>query len=1078
MKKTKKISNKNKILMIFVFLLLVAITLSTIFILLDYNEQTYYAVENQTTTKIGQYGKVLDTIERTLPQTSDGGLQNYPTYGTNIKGSTTTEQFNQILDENTKLIASSSTYDSMDEYGNLYLNGTPTGEKLYKHTSSANMYFGDVDDDEQAVVKEITISATRGGNYITGLYAPAGEVIKIEMTQEDLDKTGGVIVAIGQLSQNNEINNIWASASSFNRMPLIANKMNVSTQTAYVGFHLGGPIYITPNNTNCTFTIKISGAVLYMHYIHGLTTKEEFEQMKFCSAPYFDFEVWDMSVRHSGPILYAPKDYEKLYKVACLWENMSRVSQQVPHNARDDMGITFIYDPFIAAGAAVAFVDRNWCNLPPSWMSGSLDYESFITSGSWGTIHEFNHHYQSYGMESSTVNEVSNNSTTLLSYILYTNISSSRTLDDSTLTGWNRFTDPSRSLRETLLNSVNSNAQSSLNAYADIIHSFGVDKFIQATRKQNGKMGVDNWYTALCETMQYDFSYYFTNLLHQNISTSLIEKYSSLPTFVPVATIFQTGRNFITSNQEIFVETVRPYEINYGEPLVMNFNERLIVPNDFVFQIVEVTNPDYGTLTKTDENVYTYTPDQNSESGTFYVTISLSNDNITTPDITFSINIKQSGKTLIASKYTYSNKIYTTSDDALANQFEGYTTVNQYYSKNHFMNGLNNGSIGVIEGKIYIPTTDTYIICLRAGRGNHGLYISINNENNYEKVISLTGNNPNFTTNDNQTITLSLNAGDYVYFKEITVSNGNDAYMELGWSYGGSNVVSIPSTYILGTLGDYEARDFYIEPSYTKIYAIDHIYPEDLSAKVVSTEGNYGCWDNLDIYRIENVLNNDTSLQFHSKRNYNISETNPFAVTIDMGKIYTVNKFIITKYTGGNFAHMPTKFDLLGGTDADNLQLLGNYDIQDYTNGDVGVTFKDSNIRYYKLVVYKTNTNQYVAMKKIDMCYGFGGEEISPDTALFTSYEKLYTSSTFGHLISTNGSVKFSFYGSKFGFYTNQEQKCTLEIKIDGKSFEIEIDQLNKKYLAYLSDELSERNHAIIITVKSGILLIESLLKK
>lgn len=60
--------------------------------------------------------------------------------------------------------------------------------------------------------------------------------------------------------------------------------------------------------------------------------------------------------------------------------------------SNSNLGITFIYDPFIAAGSAVAFVGRNWCNLPPDWMSGSLNYESFVTNGSWGPIHEFNHH--------------------------------------------------------------------------------------------------------------------------------------------------------------------------------------------------------------------------------------------------------------------------------------------------------------------------------------------------------------------------------------------------------------------------------------------------------------------------------------------------------------------------------------------------------------------------------------------------------------------------------------------------------------------------------------------------------------
>ena len=54
-------------------------------------------------------------------------------------------------------------------------------------------------------------------------------------------------------------------------------------------------------NAGVKFTVTISGAVPYAHYIHGYTTKEEFELCKESSAPYFDMEVWDDAVRHSGP---------------------------------------------------------------------------------------------------------------------------------------------------------------------------------------------------------------------------------------------------------------------------------------------------------------------------------------------------------------------------------------------------------------------------------------------------------------------------------------------------------------------------------------------------------------------------------------------------------------------------------------------------------------------------------------------------------------------------------------------------------------------------------------------------------
>ena len=633
-------------------------------ILIGWNHKSQVSFSQSVNSKVGQEMKVLGTTERTLPEVSNEGLSRYPVYGTAL--GTTTEERDQLIEESSYLLASSSTYDSMDENGNLYLNGEPTGRKLYKHTASAGMYYGDVDDNEPAVIKQISISPRPLGNYITGLYAPTGEVIKIEISQEDLERTGGLQITIGQASLTNEVNNIWA-AREFNRMAVIANVMTVSTATAYVGYFLGGPIYVTLIN-NADFTVTISGAVEYMHYIYGLTTEEEFERMKAFSTPYFDLEIWDNSVRHSGPRRYAPTDYDNLTRAAELWEEISLTSKQAPTGSRANIGIDILYDPFIAAGSAVAFVGRNWCNVPPDWMSGALNYQEFTTSGAWGVIHEYNHHFQCFGFAYS--DEVSNNAISLLSYILYTNISASRSYNDSTLSGWNRFTDPSRSLRETKSNAASGTVQSSLNSYADIIHAFGVDVFIDATQYNPNRYGVDSWYQALCEATGYDMTYYFEELLNQTVSDNMKAQYNTgdRPIFVPIASIYQTGRNFYQDEQEVFIETVKPFEIPSGENFTLDFNQYLIVPSGFTFAIKSVSQPQYGSIEKTADNVYVYIPSNETYSGTFKVVVSLQNDNITTPDITLTINLKQkdggnqeydfTSETVYPRNYTYSKDIY------------------------------------------------------------------------------------------------------------------------------------------------------------------------------------------------------------------------------------------------------------------------------------------------------------------------------------------------------------------------------------------------------------------------------------
>ena len=131
-------------------------------------------------------------------------------------------------------------------------------------------------------------------------------------------------------------------------------------------------------------------------------------------------EVWNYGVLHSGPRRYADSySYEDLYKAAVLWEKISSVT-----TTGSSQGIVFLYDPFVAAGAAVAFPGRSSVNCPMDWMSNSLNYNVIVSSGAWGNLHEYHHNFQGYGVGNG--GEVTNNGMTLVSYALFTKISARR----------------------------------------------------------------------------------------------------------------------------------------------------------------------------------------------------------------------------------------------------------------------------------------------------------------------------------------------------------------------------------------------------------------------------------------------------------------------------------------------------------------------------------------------------------------------------------------------------------------------------------------------------------------------------
>lgn len=1050
------------------------------------------AFERTLAGKVGQQSVTLGTTARNIPtSTSNEGLnERYPTYGTSLADITDEEKDN-ILAEDALLRVSGGTYDSMDAEGNLYLNGSATGRKLYKHTSSVGMYYSDVDDNEPAVIEQVTISTNEVRNYVTGLYAPAGEVIKIEISEQDLNNAGGeLLIILGQVSHRNNENNIWKARNDFSRMPIVANQMKVISTTAYVGTYLGGPIYVYPKTFGTTFTVKISGAVKYAHYIHGQTTKEELKEMENLSAPYFDFEVWDLGVRLSGPKAYANFDYDNLVKVGDLWEKICRTSRQVPCSANASISVGYVFDCFVAAGAACAFQGgHSWINAPCGWLSGALNYESMTSNGFWGIIHEFNHLYQSYGLESTKTNEVSNNATSLLSYVSYTNISAKRSEDDSTLGGdWNRYTDPSRSLRETIQNSTSETPQYALNTYADLIHSFGVDVFAKATRIQNAQMGVSNWFEALCQATNYNMTYYFEEMLHHTIGDEIKSKYQNLPMFVPVASVYQTGRNYFSGSQETFIETVRPFEI-YNKTYTLNFNKKILVPNGFTFKIKNVTTPQNGVLKKVSDGVYEYTP-TSEYSGTFYVELELQHSTIQTPNVTLSINIKtKDNYNLNITKYSFdSTTKYTTVEDALLNKFDGYSNVATSEKRNTFLNGIKNNEIGIVEGKIYIPEDGEYVFCLRSGRGGNTLYLSVNDKDNLEKVLSLTGNHPNFAVSGEHTVTKTLKKGDYVYFKEITLSkNSSDAYTELGWANltKGESCVSIPAQYLYSNDTYFTEYDFTSNEIYKREYSASYLlHISDLSKQSI-VEVNHSSWSESE--KIDNIFDGDLNTFYHNDRNNFVSESNPFELTVDLGENLLCNNITISTRLSAQ-ENIPCTFKLYGGTSLDDMKLLGDFTNLAMTNRKVSADFDEATIRYYKLYVTDTkssnNGNKYVTIAQIDLNYYFNGIEKAPlEFEYFankkvenSNFEKLIETSTFGYLIKGNGIIEYNFTGSKIMIFANQKETCKIKLTLNNKEYTIDLDELNQKKDIFSINNLDNKLHNLKIEVLEGNLYLDSLI--
>lgn len=828
-----------------------------------------YDYEYRTTAVAGYNATILGNVKRNIPTETDTLLgkesefdnsdpkapndfvkdaKYYPKYGYTPQGMGDSTIRKQLVNEAWKLCSINTrigsdgyprnTYNKMKKDGTLWMvdsagNETPgKPSKLFKHVSAEGMYFGDVSPDEKAVIKEMTFNPrsfhSHGMYSVTGLYAPAGEVLKVQLSEKDMDATGGITIHIGQALYNSKANNIWVAKGQMQRFPVILNTMVVNKNTAtlengvwtaYVGSFLGGPVYV--RNAGATFTTTISGGVTYSHFILGHTTPEEFEANKDSSAPYFDLEVWDNGVLHSGPKIYAQNfSYDDLFKVAVLWDQITSVT-----TTGNNQNIVFIYDPFVAAGAAVAFPSQQAVNCPASWMANSLNYETLIKSGGWGNLHEYHHNFQGYGVGNG--GEVTNNALTLVSYALFTKISASRQIGNygaAGLGGWNNYTSATWALNDILKLTKGqnpSNGAQGLALYATLLHNFGADAFIQV-RKLGGGQSYQNYFKKWEQITHNNMTYYFTEILKaNNYNANLTDEWlkansnPDYPMFVPVASVYQTGRSYSYDEQNQYINTMQPYVIPYGQKFTIDLSKytlnedgayksgSIVLPDGFSYKIKNVSQPENGTITKQSDYIYTLTPNNYAVTGQILVTIELTkNDNeFKVQDFDLILEFEQSheltGRMLERTTYEFDNNHEYNAVSAFENNYKGYTNKIEGDNKNptqnsntdiwlstdELNNALKHNSIMEVKGKFYITETAKYRFAIR-GRHDVALFLSFDEgltyklgEKEYAHYVTK-GNGTAFPLVEGTYVdtTEKLLANTWVYFKAVMiVDNSNRA---------------------------------------------------------------------------------------------------------------------------------------------------------------------------------------------------------------------------------------------------------------------------------------------------------------
>ena len=497
-----------------------------------------------------------------------------------------------------------------------------TQETLFRHPAGA-LQFGDSEEDienAQRVRARVKIESRFGRWHSTGLYAPPGEVITFEVPEAALNKMS--------VSYNVQSEDISEENYNGNRQRLPGLSYGSQDATGFtktkcsMGWPYGGYISIqmTCDTFNEPVEINISGAIMSPWYRYGVDTEDEWETVKKYPGPIACIETGNLNMLMPSRFVrdvVGINDCLRFYRT-CHEIMESTVSQTTNRpategqrsNGRQMIPVYMWFDSYVRTGAAYAVQGNVVCHFPNDWISSIFNYDSIMSSGSWGILHEIAHHHQSnWGIGSTT--EVTNNVFNSLCYTYLTEISSQRyetTVDNGIFNDWRRVSHPYMYITRT---------ENQLSQYVQLMHSFGNEKmreFIRADKTNSyydkdtyGK--VESYVLRAAKIFGYDIreflDYHNYNLNQYNQATlSLIDE-MNIPKFYPIANVYQTG---YVVNGTIH-ETARPFEIQKGEKHTFDFVTYVKYPLGH-FEFVSLKGRDGGWEEK-EVGVFEYTPLEN-----------------------------------------------------------------------------------------------------------------------------------------------------------------------------------------------------------------------------------------------------------------------------------------------------------------------------------------------------------------------------------------------------------------------------------------------------------------------------------
>lgn len=261
-------------------------------------------------------------------------------------------------------------------------------EQVKAHPAAAS-FPGAVPPEAPRVDKSIDVDTRVPAWHSTGLYAPPGEVIEVEVPETAAGK--GLAVQIGCHTDS-----LW-HLDSWSRAPEIVRSFPIVSSVTKAANAFGGLVYVVVPE-GCQFGplgVTIRGAVEAPHFILGRTTPEEWRtSARYRPAPWAELEC-------SKVIISLPSEHvRELDDPVPLMELWSSVLDACASLAAMPLERVrperFVTDVQISAGYMHSgYPIMTFLDVAPLFANREGLFARAADGGIWGFLHELGHNHQS-----------------------------------------------------------------------------------------------------------------------------------------------------------------------------------------------------------------------------------------------------------------------------------------------------------------------------------------------------------------------------------------------------------------------------------------------------------------------------------------------------------------------------------------------------------------------------------------------------------------------------------------------------------------------------------------------------------